>query len=224
MRGHLTVLVTAAGFWLLPVAAAGSHPGHGPLVIHIGDFAYSKTSATIVQNDYIFWSWDGPDTNHSVTSDPSDPKQFDSDPGKSPGAVLHKLNDGFAVQFTKPGVYVFHCKVHSFMTGKITVQELPPGSRPGPTVKPKLTRVSARVAGKRIEVRFRLNEAVSMRAVLRGAHRFSKEVDFAGPPGANRKRLSFGSLRPGRYRLSLIAVDTSTGIATRPATRVLRVR
>jgi hypothetical protein len=66
----------------------------------------------------------GPDTNHSATADDG---SFDSDAGKAPGLNLHKINDYYAVQLPKAGVYTYHRKVHADMTGTITVQALPTG-------------------------------------------------------------------------------------------------
>jgi len=221
--------VLAAALTLLAAAPAGSHPGHGPLLIHIADFKYSVTSATIVQNDYVLWSWDGPDTDHSVTSGADDPIQFDSDKGKSGTAIAHPVNDGFSVQFTKPGTYTFHCKVHNFMTGTITVNKLPPSSLPQKQVQAKLSSVSAKVSGRVLVVRYRLNEPASMRARIqrmKGSRPVGpvKELDFAGPPGSQTQRLKLRSLKAGRYRLSLIAVDNSTGKSTPPSKLVFTLR
>jgi hypothetical protein len=71
-------------------------------------------------------------------------------------------------------------------------------------------------------VRFTVNEAVSVRATVRRAAggRVLAERDFAGPPGASRRTLRLAGLRPGRYRLSLVAIDSSTGFATKPVRRV----
>lgn len=237
LHGHpllRTATLTVALVGALPVASADPHPGHGPLVIAIGDLAYSPAQATITEGDYVLWNWQGPDTDHTATSDPGQSVEFDSDKGKSPEQVNHPVNDGFSVQYTKPGTYTFHCRVHTTMTGKITVLALPASLQPQPLTKPKLSRVKVtpaklchkpRCAHTGVTVRFTLNQAVSMVATVRrlsGSHvtgKTIKEIDFSGPPGTNRKRLDLGPLRHGRYQLKLVAIDQSSGDATKPVLR-----
>jgi hypothetical protein len=68
-----------------------------------------------------------------------------------------------------------------------------------------------------------------MRASVRrvsGSHtvgKVLKEVDFSGPPGDNRQKLDLGRLRSGRYEIKLVAVDESSGIATKPALARVKV-
>ncbi len=222
---------------LWPATGADSHPGHGPVVIEVANLAYTPAKVTIAESDFVLYDWGGPDTNHSVTADADQAMAFDSDPGKSANDVSHPVNDGFSVRFDKAGTYTFHCKVHSFMKGTIEVLAPPPGSAPGPVVKPTLSNVRVRRAAacsscRRVAVivRFTVNEAVSMRATLRRlagarpAGRILKEIDFSGPPGANRKRLDLGRRRRGAYQLRLVAIDQSTGTATKPAVARVVVR
>jgi plastocyanin len=201
---------------LVPAGAAGAHPGHGPPVVAISEFAFAPAKVTVVEGDYVFWAWQGPDTNHSVTSDAGQAMAFDSDP--TTGSPSHKVGDTWSLQFHKAGTFTYHCKVHSFMKGTIVVLTAPP--QPVAT-KPRLSKVTAVRTGRKLVVRFHLNEAVSMRATIRRAAGgpVLHEFDFAGPPGANRRALKLGALKAGRYRLSLVAVDSSTGKATAPAVR-----
>jgi plastocyanin len=222
----------------LPAPGADSHPGHGPVVIAIGSLAYTPAKVTVVEGDYVLWDWQGPDTNHTVTADPGQSVAFESDPGKSPEQVDHPLNDGFSVIFPRAGTYTFHCRVHAFMTGTVEVLPTPPGSAPGPQVTPVLSgvRVSPLPCRRRscpsvrVQVRFTVNEAVSMRATVRrvragrAAGAPIKEVDFSGPPGTTTRRLAFGRLKAGRYQVRLVAVDQSTGTSTAPAVRSFQVR
>jgi plastocyanin len=207
------------GLALLFAAPAGSHPGHGPTVVDVGEFKFAPDKVNVVQNDYVFWAWSQADTNHSVTADPGQAMTFDSDKGKSPSQVDHKKGDGFSVQFTKPGTYTYFCKVHSFMKGTVVVAESPDGPAPAP-IKPKLSKVSARPSGRRLIVRFTVNEAVSMRALVRRpSGKLVKEFDFPGPPGANKRTLKLRSVKDGDYVLALIAVDSSTGSSSRTVKR-----
>jgi plastocyanin len=207
--------LAATALVLGPVGGAWAHPGHGPPVVGIADFAYAPAKVTVVAGDYVFWAWNGPDTNHSVTADAGQAFAFDSDPG---GAPNHKVGDGWSLQFTKAGTWTYHCSVHSFMHG--TVEVLEANAQPVATV-PRLRDVTVARTGRRLRLRFRITQAASMRATIRRASggKTLREFDFPGPPGANRRTLKLGSLASGRYRLALVAVDTSTGRATKPVVR-----
>jgi plastocyanin len=231
VRCRRAIIVTAAALALLPAGVAGSHPGHGPQIIEIGDFAFAPQSVNIVEGDYVLWDWAGPDTNHSVTADPGQTMTFDSDQGKSAAAVSHPTKDGFSVQFLKAGTYTYHCKVHAFMTGTIHVAALPASLKPQPLTKPRLTHVRfSRFGRAGVTLRFTVNEAVSMRAIVRrlkGSRAVGptvKEIDFSGPPGTHRRRLELGRLRRGSYQLSIVAVDASSGDSTRPVRSRVVVR
>jgi plastocyanin len=239
-RRRLLRTVAAATMWLvaLPAAAADPHAGHGPVVVGIGEFSFSPREATATEGDYVLFSWQGPDTNHSATADAGQTVAFDSDPGKPPEQVNHAVNDGYSVQLTTPGTYTYHCKVHATMTGKVTVLALPDSLKPQAPVPPTLTRVHVtptrlchqpHCAHAGVLVRFTVNEAVSMRASVRrlvgtrAVGKVIKEVDFSGPPGDNSQKLDLGRLRSGRYQLKLVAVDQSTGIATKPVLARVKV-
>ena len=220
-------IVTALALALWPAVAADSHPGHGPVVVSIGDLAYAPTQVTVVVGDVVLWDWAGPDTNHSVTADAGQALSFDSDAGKDAGQINHPVHDGFSVRVTQPGTFAYHCKVHSFMKGQIVVNPAPPTTAgPAPVAATltgvRVTRLSPRRGHTRVLVRFTVNEAVSMRATLRrtkagrATGRVLKEVDFSGPPGSSQKRLDLGRRSPGVYQLRLVAIDQSSGAATKP--------
>lgn len=200
---------------LLPVGAARAHAGHGPQVVSISEFSFAPAAVKVVAGDYVFWDWQGPDTNHSVTADAGQRFTFDSDPDRAPS---HKVGDGLSVHFTEPGTWTYHCKVHDFMTASVEVLD----AGPAPVVTaPRLRDVAISRSGRRLRVSFRVSQAASMRATIRRSSggRTLREYDFAGPPGRNRRTLSLGRLRAGRYRFALVAVDTSTGKATKPVVR-----
>ena len=214
-------LALAAALSLLFAAPAGSHPGHGPPTVAIANLAYSPSSLTIYSGDVVLWAWNGPDTNHSVTG-----ADFDSDAGKAPGQVSHAVGDSYAHSFTKPGTYEFHCKVHSFMTGTVKVLPSPTPNDPSATAAPAITSLKASMRGRRTLLSFDLSSPADLRATVRRASggKTLKEVDFGAPPGATKRRVSFGRLRPGRYRVTLVAVDRGSGLASKPAKAILRVR
>jgi plastocyanin len=203
---------------LVLAAPAGSHPGHGPPTITIANLAYAPADITIVAGDAVLWVWNGPDTDHSVTGD-----GYDSDAGKQPAQIEHKVNDGFAHTFTKAGTYEFHCRVHSFMHGTVTVQPAPNPGDPNATAAPVISRLKASMRGRRTLLSFTLSSPADLRATVRRAGHTLKEVDFGAPPGATKRRVSFGRLRPGRYTVRLVAVDRGSGLTSKAAKASLRV-
>jgi len=217
--------VTAALALLLAPVPAGSHPGHGPPVVNVGQFKYAPQVVNVVEGDYVFWAWSESDTNHTVTADSGQSMTFDSDPGKTSSEVSHKTGDGFSAQFKKAGTYTYHCKVHSFMTGTVNVAALPDSSKPQPATKPVLHNVAVALAGRRLTVRFRVNEAVSIRAIVRHpSGRSVKEFDFPGPPGSNKRVLKLSKVRSGHYVLALVAIDSSSGLSSKTAKRSFTLR
>lgn len=173
----------------------------------------------IYQSDSVVFTWKGPDTNHSATG-----ADFDTDAGKPAAEVLHPPGDTYAVTFSKIGTFTYHCKVHPSMTGTITVQPIPGAPTP---VAPALTKVSAkpRTFARRTAVRFTLDSPASVRAILRRGSKTLKEVDFLGHPGANSKKLDFGSrLTQGKAVLRLVAIDQSSGLASKTASLKVTVK
>jgi hypothetical protein len=188
----------------------------------------------------VLWTWNGPDTNHSVTADGGSAEQFDSDAGKSPDQVGHPVNDGFAYQFNHAGTFAFHCKVHSFMHGTVTVNASPAPVDPnaGPPKLTKLRATPSRLCDRRSRhcrhdgtlLSFTVSEPADLNATIHplkggaASARVLKEVDFGAPPGTSRRRIPFGRLKPGRYRIQLVAVDRASGQASPAAGVNVEVR
>jgi plastocyanin len=230
MRGQRWAIAVVACAVLASAPAADTHPGHGAVQVAVGQFKYAPADVSIYAGDSVLWTWSGPDTNHSVTADAGQAMNFDSDGGKSSGQVVHPLNDGFGVSFTQVGSFTYHCKVHSFMTGKVTVQSAPGGTPQAPAA-PQLTKVSVkpkrfctRCAKPGTTVRFNLDGPASVRAALLRHGKSVKEIDFDSPPGPGVKRLRFKKLRNGKYLLRLIAVDNVSGLTSKPAEIAVEVR
>lgn len=78
--------------------------------INIGDFFFSPTAVTIHVNDQVRWTWVG-SAEHTSTSDTA---LWDSGVNGN-GAT-------FVNTFTTAGRFPFHCEIHPFMMGAITVQ------------------------------------------------------------------------------------------------------
>jgi plastocyanin len=78
--------------------------------VNIGDFFFSPAAVTIKVNDQVKWTWIG-SIGHTSTSDTG---LWDSGV-KGNGAT-------FVRTFTAAGSFPYHCTVHPFMMGALTVQ------------------------------------------------------------------------------------------------------
>jgi plastocyanin len=230
MRGKGAVAAAVTACSLIAAPAAGTHPGHGAIQVGVGAFKYGPADVSLYVGDSVLWTWNGPDTNHSVTADAGQAVDFDSDPGKSAGEINHPLGDGYGVSFAQVGTFRYHCKVHSFMKGTITVQPAPGGTTAPPPGPPQLTNVSVkprrfctRCAKPGTTVRYRLDVPASMRVALRRHGRTVKEIDFGSPPGPGVKRLKFRKLKGGTYVLRLVAVDNVSGKSSKRVDVAVRV-
>lgn len=218
-----TALALSAALVLPTAAGAPAHPGHGPTAVNITDFSYKSDTVRILQGDIVIWQWQGPDTNHSVTSDSGQKLSWDSDPGKGAAGIQHKRGDLFTEYFGRPGTYTYHCKVHSFMKGTVIVApyKQPPVDR----TPPRLTRVSVTLKARRATVHFRLSERASVTARVRrqGSSKVVRDAFAFARRGTGKLVLDLRRLRAGRYRISLFA-DDDTGNRSRTATVAVRLR
>src|SRR5213080_27318 len=160
MRRFVLAVVIALGASATPALGAD---------VKIQNFSFMPSSITIGQGDSVTWTWAGPDTNHSVTSNPNQVDSWDSDPGRTPSSLDHPPGSTFSHTFNTPGTFTYFCKVHSFMTGKVIVNG--PG---GPdTTPPALSKVSAtggrkckkgqkNCKGRPTTLRFKLSEAATV--------------------------------------------------------------
>ena len=80
--------------------------------IKIDNFAFVPRDLEIKAGTTVTWQ-NADDAPHTVTHR-GDPRAFDS------GAL--ETDQKFAFTFTKPGIYTYFCKIHSHMTGTITVK------------------------------------------------------------------------------------------------------
>lgn len=195
MRAALAVLL-AAGTALVVSAAAVVPAQAANTRVSITDFRWSK-NPDIDLGESVTWDWIGPDTQHSVSGQPDNATQWDSDPGP---VNSHPLGDTFTVTFDQPGVYLFVCKLHSTVRGTVTVSGNPgdPNSDPGPQaalnldflppnfVSAYLARTSIGPRGKGTAMNFQINERGTVtsdyyRLVKRGkGERTTWKRKFAG--------------------------------------------
>jgi plastocyanin len=221
-------VVLLSALFALPLvapAATSSHPGHGYLPVSIKNFAYNPQVTQAAQGDTVIWFWDGDDRNHSVTADAGQAEQFDSDPNGPPSQSTHQPSEGFQHQFTQVGTFTYYCKVHPTMKGRVEVQPLS-GVAPPDSTPPAISRVTAKPAKfctkkshhctrKGTVLTFTLGEQADLLVEIRrrrGKKAYGKVVDALDPIGAvgtNKVKVSGAHLKPGTYRISVIATDAS---------------
>jgi plastocyanin len=118
-----------------PLPVAG-HPGHSSIPVSVGLQSFSPARVDVIAGDTVVWTWAGPVTNHSVTSDPGQSERFDSDPNRTPS---HSTGDTYLHTFTDTGTFSYHCKVHAGMRGQVVVSDPYPPLIYGVSVRPRST-------------------------------------------------------------------------------------
>ena len=175
---------------------------------------------TVDQGDTVTWSWAGPDTNHTVTSDPGQADSFDSHEGVPTNQVAGPPSGGtYSRTFNTPGTFTYFCRVHPSMKGKVVVNEVQRQS--GPDASAQAAPGSAPAQGHPT-----LKECLSQRNFiirlreLGGVHLKSAKVVVNGKPAAvvarkidGRRRLTarvdLRGLRPGQYAVEIAAKTTA---------------
>lgn len=194
--------------------------------ISISDYRWSQPEIQLDLGEHVSWYWIGPDTMHSVTGTSLSAEGLDSDPGTS--QPRHAIGDTFQLAFDSPGVYEFHCKLHSTVRGEITVSANPgdpegeidpvPRSRVDLT-PPRLRDVqlgAAQLGRRGTSLRFALGERAKLDADLyrydaEGGRHFAGYRSWPGHVGFNGVRIGGRSKhfrpRPGSYLAVLRATD-----------------
>ena len=208
-RAALTVLVVL-------VTASPAHAATTD--VSVANFAFTPATVQIAPGDTVRWTFAGPDTNHTSTSDSGQAETWESDPGVlSPN---HLPGDTFSHTFATAGQYGYFCRVHPYMRGTVRVgaTSAPPpggGEQPPPadTTAPRFG--TPRVSVRRRRVTFTLDEAAQVTGALRGP-RTRRTLNLAGEAGTNVLKLP-KRLRAGRYSLKLTATDAAGNVARRAA-------
>jgi plastocyanin len=210
--GAVYVRVAMRGRRLIgAVLACGAFaaPAQADVGVSVGNNAFSPQTVTITEGEVVTWTWTGPDTNHSVTSDATNDQRgsFDSDPGvDSPN---HPVGFKFSHSFEFAGTYTYFDKANPSIRGTVVVRERVNDSTPPP---PDLSPPSIRQRRLSLSKRrftFRLNEPARVTARLRGPTRRTRI--FNGRVGRNTVRLP-RRMRRGRYSLRITAVDASNNV------------
>ncbi len=209
-RAAGTVALAALLLAAAPSGTAG-HPDHRATEIGISRFAFTPQRLEIVAGDVVFWTWNGPDLNHTVTGR-GPGKTFESDPGVAPEQVSHRAGDRFADAFSTPGTYTYLCRVHpDRMRATIVVA---PVDRTAPALRrvslepARMCRRCRRPGGR---LRFTLSERADVEVriyrVRRGRLAFAARRRFSGRRGRNAPRFHVAGLRPGAYQARIRAHD-----------------
>lgn len=227
MVRRLLIVALLAGL----VAAPAAHATNTR--VSISNFAWSNPRVEIDLGEKVIWDWIGPDLAHSVTGTSANALTWDSDPGTD--APSHQLGDTFTLQFSQPGAYAFHCKLHASVRGEVVVSDVPgdPNSDPGPQAplqldvkKPTLGAVtlkSREIHGRKgttttaqISERGTL-EAEYFRLRPEGGRRFNGYATWKAFIGINRFALGASGkhfkAKPGSYLVVLRATDQSANVS-----------
>ena len=184
---------------LLPLAVAPA-AGAANRDVEVRDFAFRADYVRVDPGDTVTWRFvNGP---HSATSRGSAPAAFDSDIRDS-GAT-------YSFAFQQPGRYDYRCTVHpTLMSGVVQV---------GPDlVRPKLSRVRAKVGARAVRLGYRLSEDAKVVAKIARGGRTVKTIRSSRfRDGTQSVTYRAARLVPGRYRATLTARDRE-GNAAKPA-------
>lgn len=226
--GLLAAALLAALLLPAPASAANRR-------VSIGNYTWSQETIHVDLGEHVSWYWIGPDTMHSVTGTSPLSAGLDSDPRTN--QPKHRIGDSFRLDFDKPGVYSFQCKLHSTVRGTVVVSDTPgdPDTEPDPVPKSRVDLKPPNVRDLRLDrtafrrhgtpLRYSTNERARIeveyfRLRRHGRRRFA---GYARYPGGH---VGFNSLRfgirrkhfrarPGRYLARVTAIDRSAN-RTRP--------
>jgi plastocyanin len=231
MAPRVRLVAIAAVCWLITLAAAARAVNDHSVSVRSFSFtdAGSGTSTTVIpEGDSVTWHWDGPGTNHSVTSDSDSAQPFDSD-ATNPTHV-HPTGATFTVVFPTSGCFKYHCSVHASMHGQVQVgtgvcpppssggggggggggngppPPPPPASPPPDTAAPAFSAVKEKAK----KLVFTLSEPARVTIKIRKVHKLVKTFHMSGKQGSNRFRLTHRGLKKGvKYTALVTAVDSA---------------
>ena len=127
---YLVTLSVIALLVLAPVAGAQQDQGvvsvpiQDVVTVSIHDFSFDPSQTTVAPGTVVMWT-NNDNVSHTVTADDG---SFDSET-LNPG-------DSFMVVFEGSGTVSYHCEIHPFMTGSVTVSEGSGGSTAPTTGEP----------------------------------------------------------------------------------------
>ena len=122
----LLVFVPVAGAWQNQQQGAMGNSTPNAWSVSIEDFYFEPTDAAIQPGDTITWTNEG-NHPHTVTADDG---SFDSGP-LQPG-------ESYSHTFQSPGMVPYHCSIHPFMTGSVSVGQSGGGETAPSTSQPSM--------------------------------------------------------------------------------------
>ena len=216
-------------------------PPGSAATVSVSGFSFTDSSGdsqtSVVAGQSITWRW-GPDHCHSVTFGGSLGGTSGASGFQPPQPELVRLNgsgrDSFTLRFDQPGTFDYLCVHHASvgMRGRVVVAPGaggPPGGNPGAAgtraVISRARVIPARLRrGRRGRIVFTIDRpakvVVQFARVRRGRPTRFLHGTLAKRAKTGRNRIRFTGrlrgrrLRPGRYRLRLIAT-TAQGLASR---------
>jgi plastocyanin len=227
VRGGLT-----SGVALLACAAFAAPASADNRRVAISDYQWSDPAVQIDLGEHVTWHWVGPDLMHSVSGTSPNAAAIDSDPGTN--QPRHDLGDTFRVSFDRPGTYELRCKLHTTVSGTVTVSNTPgdPVSEPDPIPPLRVDRKAPRLRdvslgqttfGRRgTRLSFSLGERARVSAEIfrlgeGGRRAFAGYRTWKGYIGPNGVRIGGRSAhfepRPGDYIAVLRAEDEASNIS-----------
>ncbi len=114
----LSLAIAVGIFFIFGCGGSSTKGTNPPPVMHsakyhdvsIANFAFSPAALTIAVGDTVNWT-NNQNVTHTVTSDTGSELSGNLAPGAQ---YLHV--------FTTAGSFPYHCTIHTFMTGSVTVQ------------------------------------------------------------------------------------------------------
>jgi plastocyanin len=158
--------------------------------VTVGDNFFQPATVRIAAGDQVNWTWQGTD-QHNVVTTSGQTERFRS---------RLQSSGSFSHTFANRGRFTYLCEVHpSEMRGAVEV-----GPPPFPdTILPRLRGLRAAPSPGVVKLTFRLSEAATVTASLRGATR--KRVRRRLRRG--RRSITIRGLHAGRHRATLVARD-----------------
>ena len=173
----------------------------------VEDFRFAPSSLKVAVNDKVVWTF--ADGGHTTTANRGQADYWDS---TKPDGDFNGPGETFEHVFTKPGRFQFICLPHApRMRGTIQVGE--------DAAADTVDNFRAVRSGKRVTVKFELNEAAKVTYKLRGP---SPRTYERRRLGAGRRSFTLRRLRPGEYRGTLTLVDDFDKKATSKHSFVIR--
>jgi plastocyanin len=205
---------------LLALAVAAPAQADTATVTARDDLTWDQTDVYVKPGDSVRWTFAGTTQFHNVLA---------ASPNWTDESTLGNPGPDYTRAFEAEGDYVFICRVHpDTMRGTVHVAAAPaPAPTPVPlsqqsfandtpadppaetavtvdTTKPALSSLSVRRATRGAKVRFKVSEDAVTGVVFSRAKKIVKKYAVTG---VGTRALTARGLKPGRYTVTLVAVD-----------------